>query len=83
MRTPTSYGFDAGKSLAKADLYRMAFIRSLRSIPEMAENGRNLSFQTIRDELKKFVLARLRSLQKLPWTVRMFFLTPDTQYAAL
>jgi hypothetical protein len=28
------------------------------------------------------VLARLRSLQKLPWTVRMFFLTPDTQYAA-
>jgi transposase len=36
-----------------------------------------------RDDLKKFVLARLRSLQKLPWTVRMFFLTPDTQYAAL
>ena len=34
-------------------------------------------------ELKKFALARLRSLQKLPWTVRMFFLTPDTQYAAL
>jgi transposase len=33
-------------------------------------------------ELKKFVLARLRALQKLPWTVRMFFLTPDTQYAA-
>jgi len=36
-----------------------------------------------REALKKFVLARLRSLQKLPWTVRMFFLTPDTQYAAL
>jgi transposase len=36
-----------------------------------------------RDELKKFVMARLRSLQKLPWTIRMFFLTPDTQYAAL
>jgi transposase len=35
------------------------------------------------EDLKKFVLARLRSLQKLPWTVRMFFLTPDTQYAAL
>lgn len=34
-------------------------------------------------ELGKFVLARLRSLQRLPWTVRMFFLTPDTQYAAL
>src|SRR2546426_1740718 len=34
-------------------------------------------------ELKKFVFARLRSLQKLPWTIRMFFLTPDTQYAAL
>jgi len=33
-------------------------------------------------ELKKFALARLRSLQRLPWTVRMFFLTPDTQYAA-
>ena len=25
-----------------------------------------------RDDLKKFVLARLRSLQKLPWTIRMF-----------
>jgi len=34
-------------------------------------------------ELKKFVFARLQSLQKLPWTVRMFFLTSDTQYAAL
>jgi len=34
-------------------------------------------------ELKTFVMARLRSLQKLPWTVRMFFLTPDTQYAVL
>ena len=33
-------------------------------------------------ELRKLVLARLRSLQKLPWTIRMFFLTPDTQYAA-
>jgi transposase len=32
--------------------------------------------------LRKFVLARLRSLQRLPWTVRMFFPTPDTQYAA-
>jgi transposase len=32
-------------------------------------------------ELRKFVLARLQSLQKLPWTIRMFFLTPDTQYA--
>jgi transposase len=36
-----------------------------------------------RNELKKFALARLRSLQKLPWTIRMFFLTPNTQYAAL
>jgi len=36
-----------------------------------------------RDDLKKFVLARLRSLQKLPWTIRMFFLTPDTPYAVL
>jgi len=34
-------------------------------------------------DLRNFVLARLRSLQRLPWTVRMFFLTPDTQYAAL
>ena len=45
-----SYSFDAGKSLANADLYRMAFIRSLRSILEMAENGRNLSFRTIRHD---------------------------------
>lgn len=35
------------------------------------------------NELKHFVMARLRSLQKMPWTIRMFFLTPDTQYAAL
>ena len=34
-------------------------------------------------ELKKFVMARLRSLQKLPWTIRMFFLTPHTRYAAI
>ena len=34
-------------------------------------------------DLRRFVLARLRSLQRLPWTVRMFFLTPHTQYAAL
>ena len=34
-------------------------------------------------DLRRFVLVRLRSLQRLPWTVRMFFLTPDTQYAAL
>lgn len=33
-------------------------------------------------DLRQFVLARLRSLQRLPWTVRMFFLTPNTQYAA-
>jgi transposase len=33
-------------------------------------------------DLRRFVLARLRSLQRLPWTVRMFFLTPHTQYAA-
>ena len=32
-------------------------------------------------ELRKYVLARLRSLQRLLWTIRMFFLTPDTQYA--
>jgi transposase len=32
--------------------------------------------------LKKLVIRRLRSLQKLPWTIRMMFLTPDTQYAA-
>jgi transposase len=34
-------------------------------------------------ELRKLVLARLRSLQNLPWTIRMFFLTPDVQYAAI
>jgi len=33
-------------------------------------------------DLRSFVLARLRSLQRLPWTVRSFFLTPGTQYAA-
>ena len=33
-------------------------------------------------DLRRFVLARLRSLQRLPWAVRMFFLTPHTQYAA-
>jgi hypothetical protein len=33
-------------------------------------------------ELRKYVLARLRSLQRLPWTIRMLFLMPDTQYAA-
>jgi transposase len=36
-----------------------------------------------RDDLRKFVLARFRWLQKLPWTIRIFFPTPDTQYAAL
>ncbi len=35
------------------------------------------------EDLRRFVLARLGCLQRLPWTVRMFFLTPDTQYAAL
>jgi hypothetical protein len=30
-----SFGFDSGESLAKVDLYRMVFIRSLGSIPEM------------------------------------------------
>lgn len=34
-------------------------------------------------ELRTFVVARLHSLQRLPWTIRMFFLTPDTQYAVL
>jgi transposase len=33
-------------------------------------------------DLRHFVKARLYSLQRLPWTVRMFFLTPDTNYAA-
>jgi len=32
-------------------------------------------------DLRNFVLARLHSLQRLPWTVRMFFPTPATQYA--
>lgn len=36
-----------------------------------------------KQELRKLVLARLRSLQKLPWTIRMFFLTSETQYAAV
>lgn len=33
-------------------------------------------------QLKHYVASRLRSLQRLPWTVRMFFLAPSTQYAA-
>lgn len=33
-------------------------------------------------ELRNKVLSKLRSLQQLPWTIRMFFLLPDTQYAA-
>jgi transposase len=33
-------------------------------------------------ELKRYVKVRLQSLQRLPWTIRMFFLTPHTQYAA-
>ena len=33
--------------------------------------------------LRRFVVSRLRRLQKSPWTIRMFFLTPDTQYAVL
>jgi transposase len=32
-------------------------------------------------ELRNYVLERLRSLQRLPWTIRMFFLLPDTRYA--
>jgi hypothetical protein len=32
-------------------------------------------------ELRQFILAWLRKLEKLSWTVRMFFLTPHTQYA--
>ena len=34
-------------------------------------------------ELRKLALARLPSLQKLPWTIRMCFLTPDAQYEAI
>lgn len=34
-------------------------------------------------ELKQRVLSRLRLLQQLPWTIRMFFLLRDTQYAAI
>lgn len=33
-------------------------------------------------DLRERVTSRLRSLQQLPWTIKMFFLTPDTQYAA-
>lgn len=34
------------------------------------------------EHLKKLVRTRLQRLQKSPWLVRMFFLTPHTQYAA-
>jgi transposase len=33
-------------------------------------------------DMVRFIVRRLRSLQRLPWTIRMFFLTPATQYAA-
>ena len=46
-------------------------------------HGVGRSFLRTAADLHRFVSARLRSLQRLPWTVRMFFLTPDTQYAAL
>ena len=46
-------------------------------------HGAGKAFIRSAADLRRFVLARLRSLQRLPWTVRMFFLTPDTQYAAL
>ena len=35
------------------------------------------------DHLKKFVRSRLRHLQKSPSLIRMFFLTPHTEYAAV
>jgi len=34
------------------------------------------------EHLQKLVRTRLQHLQKSPWMVRMFFLTPHTQYAA-
>ena len=45
-------------------------------------HGVGKAFLRSASDLCSFVLARLRSLQRLPWTVRMFFLTPDTRYAA-
>ena len=33
-------------------------------------------------DLKACVQAGLRRIQKSPWLIRMFFLLPDTQYAA-
>lgn len=33
-------------------------------------------------QLREAVHSRLSSLQKLPWTIRMFFVLPDTVYAA-
>jgi len=35
------------------------------------------------EHLRSFVVSRLRRLQKSPWTIRMFFLTPHTQYAVV
>ena len=46
-------------------------------------HGVGRSFLRTAADLHRFASARLRSLQRLPWTVRMFFLTPDTQYATL
>lgn len=46
-------------------------------------HGVGRSFLRTAADLHQFVSSRLRSLQRLPWTVRMFFLTPDTHYAAI
>jgi transposase len=45
-------------------------------------HGVGKAFLRSASDLRNFVLARLRSLQRLPWTVRMFFITPETRYAA-
>lgn len=41
--------------------------------------GRTLLRQA--NDLKRAVLSRLQSLQRLPWTIKMFFLTKHTDYA--
>jgi transposase len=44
-------------------------------------HGIGRTFLRQADDLKRAVLSRLHSLQRLPWTIRMFFLTKHTYYA--
>ncbi len=46
-------------------------------------HGVGRAFVRTKAELKACVQAGLRRIQRSPWLIRMFFLLPDTRYAAL